>query len=373
MQQAEIRERIDSFPHWHYQFDLGGHLTPVHDKNLPNRHAQRRRHFFDPVVDLLGGSLEGRRVLDLGSNAGYWSLAAVEAGCDYVLGIEGRQMHVDQANFVFDAQGVDAARYDFVLDDVLDADVGGYGHFDVVLCLGILYHVGKPVELMERIAAVSSDVLVIDSSLSKAPGSVLELRWEDTEPTSYVHAVGRGLVMRPTKAAVCDLAEEFGYGVAVLAPDFRDEAGAPQWQGGADYRDGARRAFVCTKATDLAALAVETEPVARTDVAADRAAAGAPRTGGRRKDRARLRQAERLLTRTDTALSRTFASRTWTLASALARTARRVTRPGRPVPEHPLRRLQGPIRRFLAAGAGSRPGGGAQTGARSDLGSDVGH
>jgi tRNA (mo5U34)-methyltransferase len=51
-------------------------------------------------------------VLDFGCIAGYWSLRAVQTGCDFVLGIDGRQMHIDQANFVFDVKEVDRSRYE---------------------------------------------------------------------------------------------------------------------------------------------------------------------------------------------------------------------------------------------------------------------
>ena len=104
MHDEEIKERIAGFPHWHYQFDLKGNLTPIFKKTHVKRHAQRKKHFFDPLVGLFGGSLEGKRLLDLGCNAGFWLLCAVPAGCDYVLGIDGRKLHVDQANFVFEAK-----------------------------------------------------------------------------------------------------------------------------------------------------------------------------------------------------------------------------------------------------------------------------
>ena len=29
MQDEQIKERIAGFPHWHYQFDLKGNLTPI--------------------------------------------------------------------------------------------------------------------------------------------------------------------------------------------------------------------------------------------------------------------------------------------------------------------------------------------------------
>src|SRR5215208_1993044 len=157
MQDEEIRQKIASFPRWHYQFDLRGNLTPIHKKPRVNRHTQREKHFFDPLVRLFGGSLEGKRVLDLASNAGYWSLASIEAGADYVLGIEGRQMHVDQASFVFDIKEVERARYDVVMGGSFQADARRFGTHVVVLCLGQMYHSSKPMELWEKIAEVNDD------------------------------------------------------------------------------------------------------------------------------------------------------------------------------------------------------------------------
>ena len=59
---------------------------------MVNRHQQRRSYFFDPLVNALGGSLRGRRVLDLGCSAELWSLLALQAGAEFVLGIDGRSM-----------------------------------------------------------------------------------------------------------------------------------------------------------------------------------------------------------------------------------------------------------------------------------------
>ena len=62
---AALVERIHSFERWHYQIELRGHLTPIWDETRINRHAQRRAYFMDPLVQHLGGSLGGRRVLGL--------------------------------------------------------------------------------------------------------------------------------------------------------------------------------------------------------------------------------------------------------------------------------------------------------------------
>src|SRR5450759_3603387 len=99
---TSLADRVDAFTQWHYEFDLGdGVVTPIFNRDHVNRHKQRARYFFDPLVNhCCGGSLAGKRVLDVGCNAGYWSLKALEAGADFVLGIDGRKMHVDQANLV---------------------------------------------------------------------------------------------------------------------------------------------------------------------------------------------------------------------------------------------------------------------------------
>jgi hypothetical protein len=120
-----------------------------------------------------------------------------------------------------------------------------------------MYHVSKPVELMECIASVNTDVLVIDTLLSLASGSFLELRRENTEEPR--NAVDRALVTVPTRKAVYELVREFGYSAVTLRADFRNESGEADWGVSHDYRDGRRSAFVCAKRSDLAKLLAEVE------------------------------------------------------------------------------------------------------------------
>jgi hypothetical protein len=52
MQAEELRERIASFPRWHYRFEFqGGIETPMPDHGMINRHEQRRRYFFEPAAE----------------------------------------------------------------------------------------------------------------------------------------------------------------------------------------------------------------------------------------------------------------------------------------------------------------------------------
>jgi ubiquinone/menaquinone biosynthesis C-methylase UbiE len=244
-----LAERVAAFEQWHYEFDLNGVTTPIFDPAHVNRHAQRREYFFSPLVEMCGGSLAGKRVLDLGCNAGFWSLAAIEAGADFVLGIDGRSMHIDQARLVFEAKGVEPSRYRFEMSDVFQLELQDEP-FDVVLCFGLLYHVSKPFELMERIAEWNSDILVIDTALdARVDGPYFRVVGQNlSDPRS---ALDRPIALHPTSRAVGELVSQYGYRLAMLRPRFTS------WEGSKSYRDGRRRAFMCSKHTPLDGLDVE--------------------------------------------------------------------------------------------------------------------
>lgn len=251
MNASELEARIAEFPRWHYKFDFqGGVSTPIADSSRVIRHENRRRYFFDALLSVTGGSLEGRRVLDLGCNAGFWSLQATEAGADFVLGVDGRQMHVEQARLVFEAKGIDPGRFRFEQANIFEHDFSE--RFDVVLCLGLLYHVSKPVELLEVITGTGAELLVIDTNVFPLPFSCFKVRREDVE--SAWHAVDYELVMAPTRQAVIDLCGQFGFETVPLALKLNDYTGM------GDYREQLRLAFIASRGPSLAGLARERRP-----------------------------------------------------------------------------------------------------------------
>jgi tRNA (mo5U34)-methyltransferase len=244
MERAELQERIAAFPRWHYQFEFdGGVHTPVSHRGQRNRHEQRRRYFFDPLVRALGGSLAGHRVLDLGCNAGFWSLAALECRADFVLGVDARQSFIDQAELVFAAKGADPARYRFEQGNIFEHEIGE--QFDLVLCLGVMEVTCKPVELFELMRGAGAETILLDTVISRARSSFFELS-KLTEPRA---AVDYEIALIPSRAAVSELAASFGYEALPLAYNITD------WAGLDDYRRSQRLAFICSKGPPLAGLA----------------------------------------------------------------------------------------------------------------------
>jgi len=241
----KLEERIAAFPWWYYRFEFeGGVSTPVLGDGMVNRAEQLHGYILDALLRATGGSLGGHRVLDLGCNAGLWSLRAIEAGADFVLGVDGLRMAIDQASFVFETKGVDSSRYRFEHGDVFEHEFGE--QFDVVLCLDFMDQVSKPVELFELMSGVGAQTIVIETSLSPVPDSYFELcTLEDPLWTP-----DERMVLVPTREAVIDLAGEFGFSTVPLAHSFTDSTGL------ADYQRGRRLAFICSKGESPDGLAV---------------------------------------------------------------------------------------------------------------------
>ncbi len=246
MEAEEARRRIAEFARWDYEFEFDGGLsTPSSDRGRINRQTQRYAYFFKRLLDLNGGSLSGLRVLDLGCNAGYFSLAAIDAGARFVHGVDIDADFIEQARLVFELNGVERQRYRFDRGDALERAFDS--DFDVVLCLGLLDHVDRPVELFDAIAASGAELVVIDTEVSRARSSLFEV-------SRLYHArnvVGDGLVLIPSRQAVGELAERHGFKTVAL------ELNVSDFTGMSDYRRKRRCAFIGSRRIELGALPAE--------------------------------------------------------------------------------------------------------------------
>lgn len=123
---------------------------------------RRRARINQMVSDFAKKPLSELRILDLASLEGDFSAEFAHRGAE-VLGIEGRQVNIDRANARFSFPNLR-----FVQDDVRNLSRDKYGEFDVVLCLGILYHLDSPdcFKLLESIAEVCTGIAIIDTHIS---------------------------------------------------------------------------------------------------------------------------------------------------------------------------------------------------------------
>lgn len=201
----EIRREFARHPHWHYayQFDGGlsfqtSHNNPGLDTNDPTRPLQRFRHFMPYLVEAAGGTLEGKRVLDIACNSGFWSLQCALLGAD-VVGFDARPELIEEANLLKRVTGIDNVHFQVLDFRHMAPDVLG-GTFDIVLNLGFLYHVPEPLDALARTKAMARKHILLDTAVHPSEELAIHLKWE--EPFDIRAAVDAGMVAFPTKSAV---------------------------------------------------------------------------------------------------------------------------------------------------------------------------
>ncbi|MDQ2786617.1 MAG: class I SAM-dependent methyltransferase [Chloroflexota bacterium] len=125
------------------------------------------RRVLQIVADLSPKPLDELRVLDLACAEGAYAVEFAEHGAQ-VVGIEGRTASIERARFAANALALDGIT--LIEDDVRNLKRAGYGQFDVVLCLGILFHIDTPdlFAFMQRVADVCTGLTVIDTHISLA-------------------------------------------------------------------------------------------------------------------------------------------------------------------------------------------------------------
>lgn len=198
-----LEQTVRSLDPWNVPFPLahGVQAMPADDMVTivtEHRILYRRDLINGTLADLV--DLPSTTVLDLGCNAGFFSLDLALRGAQ-VDGYDLRQHNIDQARFLAGHYGLDVG---FEVRDEKDVN----GQWDVVLNLGVLYHVTDPIEFIRRTYDLCRHAAIIDTVCHLEPfsgfilfgakdvGSATEGREEwETHPTyrgaiDTIHAAG---------------------------------------------------------------------------------------------------------------------------------------------------------------------------------------
>ena len=128
-----------------------------------NDYYPAHREIMRVVSERLGGKFSGRRIADLGCLEGYFSIECALQGAE-VLGVDGKLLNVRKCEFVRSVLGVERAT--FVLGDVMKVTRESSGRFDVVLALGLLYHLENPYLFLSNMARICDGFVVIDTHIA---------------------------------------------------------------------------------------------------------------------------------------------------------------------------------------------------------------
>lgn len=179
-----LKERVEGIV-WHHAIDLGNGIV------TPGRAGLAAQMPLDTLPDF-----SGRSVLDIGAWDGYYSFVAERGGAKSVTALDHYAWGVDfkardvywnecrargvlpdhdrdttefwrpelpgQAGFKL-AKEVLGSQVEPKLGDFMAVDLDELGVYDVVLYLGVLYHIKEPLTALERVRKVTSEVAVIET------------------------------------------------------------------------------------------------------------------------------------------------------------------------------------------------------------------
>ncbi|HEX8568309.1 MAG TPA: TIGR04290 family methyltransferase [Caulobacteraceae bacterium] len=151
----QIRQRAEQLGPWFHNLDLQGVQTaPEHF--LGDYPAVKFANFAGVIPE----DLTGKSVLDIGCNAGFYSMEMKRRGAARVLGVDYDDVYLDQARFAAEVTGADIEFRKLSVYDV--ATLGE--RFDLVVFMGVFYHLRHPLLALDLIwEHVASDLLLFQT------------------------------------------------------------------------------------------------------------------------------------------------------------------------------------------------------------------
>src|SRR4051812_43189868 len=102
LDQAEIKRQIHQLGKWFHNLNLGG-IQTAPDHFLGDYPSHKWKQFSRVVPD----DLRGKTVLDIGCNAGFYSIEMKRRGADRVVAIDYDEVYLAQARFAAKVVGVE--------------------------------------------------------------------------------------------------------------------------------------------------------------------------------------------------------------------------------------------------------------------------
>jgi tRNA (mo5U34)-methyltransferase len=148
----KARRLIASYEHWYHRIEVApGVMTDgINDSQM----------ILDAIE--LPEDLSGKRVLDIGARDGFFSFECERRGAAEVVAID--YLPPEETGFPIARQLV-GSQVELRQANVYDLDPAEYGTFDLVLFLGVLYHLRDPMLALDKIASVSRGKAIIETQM----------------------------------------------------------------------------------------------------------------------------------------------------------------------------------------------------------------
>ena len=150
---------------WFYRFELpdGSYTATYHDGNLDAIHETRWRMLEHCLDAEFPAGLRDVQAIDLAAHQGWFAVRLAQEGIGSVHGVDARASHVEDARLIAAALGLKQAK--FTHSDIFDLDAGAFGQFDLVLMLGLIYHLENPVGALRLARALCRKLCLVETQV----------------------------------------------------------------------------------------------------------------------------------------------------------------------------------------------------------------
>ncbi|HEU4794345.1 MAG TPA: TIGR04290 family methyltransferase [Pyrinomonadaceae bacterium] len=152
----QIRQRIEELGDWFHNLELAGVQTAP-DHFLGDYPRIKWQRFSASIP----ANLSGKSVLDVGCNAGFYSIQMKRRGADRVLAIDTDEKYLAQARFAAKVSNADIEFRNLSVYQVAEL----HEQFDLVLFMGVLYHLRHPLLALELLHEHAVRDLLVAQSL----------------------------------------------------------------------------------------------------------------------------------------------------------------------------------------------------------------
>ncbi len=161
---STLIEQVDA-REWFYSFELpDGSTTPTYlDNDIKAIHDTRWQMLQSCLDERLGNSRAGLTALDLASHQGWFAVHMARSGFASVLGIDARESHVEDSQLIRDIYRLE--QLSFRQGDIYQLDPEQVGQFDVVLMLGLLYHLENPIGALRICRSLCKNLCLIETQV----------------------------------------------------------------------------------------------------------------------------------------------------------------------------------------------------------------
>ena len=171
----QIQRRVGELGEWFHNIDLNGVQTAPHHF-LGDYPQLKWRRFAHAIPE----DLTGKTVLDIGCNAGFYSIQMKQRGAERVVGVDSDPRYLAQARLA-----AELLELDIELRQLSVYDVGElHERFDVVLFMGVLYHLRHPLLALDLIHEHVTRDLFVFQSMQRGSQELMDL--EENYPFSEV-------------------------------------------------------------------------------------------------------------------------------------------------------------------------------------------